>query len=251
MQFLHLSDLHFHTSGKDNTAANELLEFIGKKYPKHRLIVTGDIADDGMYAQFANARAALEPFRGRVYISPGNHDYGAAGNFYSREKAERFDEMLSDPLDQGGSFARENYPLVHYLKDKESRVVLIALDTNLETVMPFDFACGRVGKKQRKALRRAIESPSAVGAVKMVMMHHHPFIRSDPFMELKDARKLMRILYYRADVLLFGHRHKWESWRNLNGIGNVLASDNSPGKRYAREITVKGNVVKVEKVPIR
>ena len=69
-------------------------------------------------------------------------------------------------------------------------------------------------------------------------------------MELKDARKLMRIIYGRVDALLFGHKHVMGKWENRNGIRYVLASDNSPGKDWAHEITVeKGEVSQVE-IPI-
>ena len=251
MKFLHLSDLHFHSAARDNTEADALLKFVRERYPKHKLIVTGDIADDGMEAQFAHAAKALAPFMGNLYICPGNHDFGAAGLFYSEEKAERFDRMLSLPLGQGGTFANENLPLVHVLKERGTTVVLIALDTNLETIQPFDFSCGAVGKKQRHALEGVLEDPSTAEAVKMIFMHHHPFVLDDPFLRLTDAKKLMRLLYYRVDVLLFGHRHKWESWTDLNGISHLLACDNSPGKDNAREITVRGREVTVKDVPIR
>ena len=53
--------------------------------------------------------------------------------FYSKERAKRFDEMLSMRLDQGGTFTGDNTPVVHVLEEGNSRVMLIALDTNLET----------------------------------------------------------------------------------------------------------------------
>ena len=62
-------------------------------------------------------------------------------------------------------------------------------------------------------------------------------------MELKDARQVMRIMYNRVNVLLFGHKQVMGKWKNYNGIRYVLASDDSPGKEWAREITVeKGEV---------
>jgi 3',5'-cyclic AMP phosphodiesterase CpdA len=85
MKFIHLSDLHIHTHEGDNTAVNSTLDFVAEKYPYHQLIITGDIADDGKSEQFENVYAMLQPFKGRVFICPGNHDFGAAGNFYSRE----------------------------------------------------------------------------------------------------------------------------------------------------------------------
>ena len=48
-------------------------------------------------------------------------------------------------------------------------------------------------------------------------------------------------------MLLFGHKHVMGKWENCNGIRYVLASDDSPGKEWAREITVeKGEVSATE-----
>jgi 3',5'-cyclic AMP phosphodiesterase CpdA len=55
--------------------------FIKTQYPKHYLIVTGDISDDGHEQQFSNAFEALKASKGRIFLCPGNHDIGAAGNF--------------------------------------------------------------------------------------------------------------------------------------------------------------------------
>ncbi len=251
MKFIHVSDLHFHRRQKDNKKANATLKTIKAKYPEHRLIVTGDVVDDGDSAQFANAFKALKPFQEKgVFIAPGNHDFGAAGNFYSRERAIRFDEMLSTPLQQGGTFTGDNTPVVNVVEQGVDRVMLIALDTNLETVHPFDFACGEVGNEQLSALNSILSDPLTVEMTKVLFFHHHPFMHNNPFMELKDARELMRTVYCRVDALLFGHRHVSEQWRNLNNISYVLASDDSPGKDWAREISIVEKKVTVKDVSI-
>jgi len=95
MKFIHLSDLHIHTYDNDNQDAISLLRFVSEKYPDHRLIITGDIADDGKKEQFENAYKLLQPFKGKVLICPGNHDFGAVGSFYSYERAVHFDEILA------------------------------------------------------------------------------------------------------------------------------------------------------------
>jgi len=250
MKFVQVSDLHFHRSKDDNEAAEKVLNFIKDNYPDHYVIVTGDITDDGHERQYENAYKALSPFKGRIFVCPGNHDFGAAGNFYSRERAQRFDEFLSVPLEQGGTFKGDKTPVVNILEENGEKVILIALDTNLETEHPFDFACGKVGKTQRSALENIIANQTTLDMTKIVFCHHHPFMHNNPFMELKDARKLMRIIYGRVDALLFGHKHVMGKWENRNGIRYVLASDNSPGKDWAHEITVeKGEVSQVE-IPI-
>jgi len=249
MKFIHVSDLHYHRDHRDNADANDLLKSLHAKYPGHRLIVTGDITDDGHRIQYENAFEALEPFKGRVFIVPGNHDFGAVGNFYSRERAVLFDEMLMNPLGQGGTFTGDNTPVVSVLTDEQSSVMLVALDTNLETIDPFDFACGQVGCGQLSVLDTILRDPGSASKAKFVFFHHHPFMHGNPFLELRDGRELMRTLFMRADVVLFGHKHVAGKWENLNGIRFVLASDNSPGKDWVREITVEKESITVQEIP--
>lgn len=248
MKFIHLSDLHIHSSNDDNKGVSASLNFISKTYPEHRLIITGDITDDGAPKQYENAYQFLKPFLGRVFICPGNHDFGAAGNLYSEERALRFDESLSVPLDQGGTFKGDCTPVVTILKDGVSEIMLIALDSNLETLNPFDFACGEIGQSQLEALD-SIFATASRQSVKVVFFHHHPFMVNDPFMELKDAPALTRTIYGRTDLVLFGHKHEMKQWENRWGTNCVLASDNSPDKDFAKEITIDGETISV--VPIR
>jgi 3',5'-cyclic AMP phosphodiesterase CpdA len=251
MKFIHISDLHFHRDQNDNKEANQALETIKSRYPDHILIVTGDITDDGHELQYENAFKALEPFAGRIFIAPGNHDFGAAGNFYSRERALRFDEMLSKPFKQGGTFTGDATPVVNIVGEAGDRIMLIALDTNLETDQPFDFACGEVGSTQLAFLESLLNAPSSGEMQKLLFFHHHPFMHGNPFMELKDARELMRTVYHKIDVLLFGHKHVAGRWDNVNGIQYILASDNTPGKDYVREISIEDMKIDVNELSIK
>lgn len=249
IKFLHLSDLHFHRDPNDNAAAERMFRFVREKHQDHHLLVTGDITDDGHPEQYDNAFNALAPWKGRAFIAPGNHDYGAAGNFYGRERARRFDRLCDD-LKQGGHFAADNEPLVNIVKSGDTQVMLIALDTNLETDHPFDFACGQVGEKQLRALDVLLNGNAARSYVKILFFHHHPFVHNDPFMEIKDARELWRTVYGRVDVMAFGHKHVSDMKVGYGGMRYVLAADNAPGKAMAREITVKGGDVSVVEVSI-
>lgn len=251
MKFLHISDLHFHRDQNDNKGANKALNTIKNRYPDHMLIVTGDITDDGHELQYENALAALEPFNGRLFIAPGNHDYGAAGYLYGRERALRFDEMLAKPLKQGGTFRGDATPVVNVVGGTDERIMLIALDTNLETDDPFDFACGEVGEAQLLSLESLLNAPSSQGKKKILFFHHHPFMRNDPFMEMRDARKLMRAIYHKVDIVLFGHKHVSGKWKNVNGIQYILASDNTPGKNFAREISIDQGKIEVTEANIK
>src|SRR4030042_6486603 len=125
MKFIHISDLHFHRDPDLNTEALATLQYIKDHYPQHNLIVTGDITDDGHEEQFNQAFKALEPFQDRIFICPGNHDFGAAGNFYSQERAERFDQLLSIRLKQGGTFTGDQTPVVNLLREGGLKIMLI------------------------------------------------------------------------------------------------------------------------------
>jgi hypothetical protein len=93
-------------------------------------------------------------------------------------------------------------------------------------------------------------NPENVNLIKFLFFHHHPFMRDDPFMELKDAGKLWPIIYKRVDVLLFGHKHVSKQWNNKGGVKYILASDNSPGKDYVREVSVVGKEIRVNDVSV-
>jgi hypothetical protein len=88
------------------------------------------------------------------------------------------------------------------------------------------------------------------GMAKFLLLHHHPFIRNDPFMELKDAGKLWPVVYQRLHVMLFGRRHVSKMWNNKGGVRFILSADNAAGKAYAREIAVKQNDITVSDIPI-
>ena len=250
MKFIHLSDLHFHSATENNQDVITTLETIRERYPSHKLIISGDIVDDGHVAQYRHALTALKPFEGRIYICPGNHDYGISGNLYSRERAERFDTWLSTPLKQGGTFAGKNLPILHHLRDKGQQILLIALDTNLETSSLFDFACGRIGQKQLAVLNTLLSDPEIAHMMVIVFFHHHLFLHTDHVKKLLDARELARILYGRVHLVLFGHNHVSKMWPNTLGIPYILASDNSPGKQTAREIAIVRQTITVQDINI-
>ena len=251
MRFIHVSDLHYHRNAADNRDADSLLKYINSHYKDNILIATGDITDDGHPVQFEKAFEALEPFKGRVFICPGNHDFGAVGLFYHPEKARLFDERLSIPLEQGGTFAGANQPVINILGGGDERLMLIGLDTNLETDHPFDFACGEVGDGQLAALDAVLANPTTAPFKKILYFHHHPFMHNNPFMEMKDAEKLARVIFGKVDVALFGHRHVWGDWKNVHMVKHHLASDKSPGKDWVREIVYEGGELTVNPVPAK
>lgn len=250
MKFIHLSDLHIHTGRSSNIDVTATLNFISENYPYHALIVTGDITDDGSEDQYDNAYNLLNPFKGRIFLCPGNHDFGALGNMYSHERALRFDQYLANQLAQGGTFKGDSTPVVNVVREQDVEIMLIALDSNIETHHPFDFACGEIGEYQLKALNSILTSSQSSGVIKVLFFHHHPFMVNDPFMELKDAKELARVVYGKVDVILFGHKHEVGQWNNRWGTKHILAADNSPRKNFAKEINITSAGILINDLPI-
>jgi 3',5'-cyclic AMP phosphodiesterase CpdA len=244
MNFIHISDLHLKGNDKENEAALKLLDFIKKNYPDHNLIISGDITDDGGVNECEQALAALAPFKGHIFLCPGNHDFGREGNFFSQERAERFDRRLSNPLGTIGPFAGDNTPIVKLLKDDAAKVVLMALDTNLETTNVDDFACGKVGERQLTFLQKLLAYPQYAEHTKILFFHHHPFIHSQKTM-LKDADELLNIIKQKVDIVCFGHEHVSGIWRDRDGVKYFLAADKSPDSGRFREIKLTGQTITV------
>jgi hypothetical protein len=159
--------------------------------------------------------------------------------------------MLSIPLQQGGTFAEFNSPVVNRVKDASGAAMLIALDTNLETPFLFTLACGKVGDEQLALLGRILSDASSADYVKLLFFHHHPFEHHVPAMLLVDAHDLFNTIYERVDVFLFGHKHVSGQWSDVHGIKHILASDNSPEKDWAREISIEGKQIAVSDVSLK
>ena len=231
MDIIHISDLHIHRDQEKNKNTRSRLEKIMSMFQDDLLITTGDITDDGYLEQYQNI-SWLPGLK-----VPGNHDYGYAGNIYDRKKAERFDTTF------GTAFSGKNYPKVDFVDG----VKFIGLDSNLETDHPFDFACGEIGEPQIKHLKQKLSQK--IRPI-VLYLHHHPFMRNDPFMELRDARKFMRAIYGRVDVLLFGHRHVEQLWYGTCGIKLIHAAGRLADSDRVLRITIDGGHVSSQYVGI-
>ena len=244
IKILHLSDLHVHTSAKNNAETVKRLSYIRVHYPDHNRIITGDVTDDGKEVQYIRAMQQL--LSGTCYICPGNHDYGFAGNFYDKKRALRFDEYLPQARKYMGLLAK---PVIEVVKSDETTVVLVGLNSNLRTRNPFDFACGRIGIMQRWWLKRTLSQARRKypNCVRIVYLHHHPFDRG-PWTGLKDSRKLIKCLSMQCELVLFGHKHKAEIFEStapyMVAAGKLSECDD------VTEITINGRAVELNQVPV-
>jgi hypothetical protein len=208
IEIYHVSDLHI---GRDTKKAQLLLRRIKRKFEigEHEnryLLVTGDIVQHGWKKQYQTALRALLPFKDKVWIAPGNHDYGFLGFIYSKASAILFDNPLALDL----LFAHEYFPKFPYsklIKDNDgNQVLLIGLNSCLKDQPFWEIAQGEIGDEQRAELKEILNSPDHKDIPKIVFLHHIPHRRADGLgMSLKDYKQLMAIVKDKVDLLAFGH----------------------------------------------
>jgi 3',5'-cyclic AMP phosphodiesterase CpdA len=204
MYLYHISDLHVRSNMRNNEVVEKKLcrleEDMG---PEDILVVTGDITDDGKYTQYNVALDLLLPLRqkllpGRIVVVPGNHDYGAIGNFYSKRCAERFHQLCTQV---GGMTQSVCDPL-----EPGFGIEFLRLDTCLRTGSVVDFAQGRVGWWARQKLKLELARIRQKGWKSVVVMHHSPLC-NEWWMRLQDAKQFLGVVLGHADYVLCGHTH--------------------------------------------
>lgn len=206
----HVSDLHMSEHPEDNAEVRTLLQDIRRTFDRHtdHLLVTGDVVDDPEEAQMKQAVELLSPFRGRLLIVPGNHDYTYAGNFvYTDDHAERFEHHILEPLGVPHKFVAKK-PAVDVLDDGAGiRVLAIGLNSNRRTKSFLDWATGEIEQPQRDRLAGLLADPAYAAHWRLVYMHHRAENcgLSDPVMKLRDDRELLAVVKDRVHVLAFGH----------------------------------------------
>lgn len=228
IQIFHISDLHvgklLPLGRKDMIGALlDAVEAAMNNVPpevKPFLLVTGDIIDFRLFShkrEYDDATTLLERFAGRIFIVPGNHDYGHKGNAFRSAAADRFETFAQDlkvppPLEYSAGYTyRSKHPHVAVLDDGEgTKVLMVGLNSCKEMGWE-DFAKGKVGKEQRAELRQALESPDYADCWKVVYLHHRLYnVEMAPAMELEDEAAVKAILEPRVNVIAYGHQGKEE-----------------------------------------
>ena len=229
MKLVHLSDTHVGRS--DNLARFErVIDDLCANPPDRPerccVVHTGDLIDKANAANRQAARIALERLRAagfRVFLCPGNHDYGNAAGI-EKAAARDFRDYFADYI--FASPARE-FPVAHLLDDRHA---LLLLDSNEAELGWWSglFAEGHLGSAQLERLNALLEHPEIRARQIILGLHHHPFnyansvtpdvgdghlvhhlsvLLTRPFRRLLDAYSLCETIRGRVHVLLFGHRH--------------------------------------------
>nr|VFK52832.1 MAG: 3',5'-cyclic AMP phosphodiesterase CpdA [Candidatus Kentron sp. TC] len=226
---IHVSDMHIGKGPMHDGVVEKLLLHIGKTYPKDTLLfVTGDITSDSDEEQYQRAAEMLEPFRERILIAPGNHDYAVDKRsvLFSERAMERFETHMTRRFGMLGSYLGRNAPIMEDFH--EQKILALGVDSNRETKSPLDFNRGCVGEPQISLLREQLKNPyyDENGYLKVVYLHHRPIDFAGPvetIMGLDDKEEFLDDARG-ADLVLFGHRHQKEIIRNRHGIGVLVGA---------------------------
>ena len=216
IEILHVSDLHLGKNAYMNGLAKSLLKAACERYPfagkdNTYLLVTGDITDHGRKSEYEIAGQALSPFKDRVFVTPGNHDYGSwGGTDYTEEKAKYFDDPFASALGFKQPFFDKKV-FVRELQDESGNTLMMIGLNSCAKVGMEDWAQGEIGESQRNELADILAKYDAK-IPKILFLHHiankdaaFPFI-----MTLKDWKKLMAVVRDKVDVIAFGHQGKLE-----------------------------------------
>lgn len=189
-----LADLHLtaRPAEKNNrTASDELRRIQSVQRPGDYLAVCGDVTDDGWEGEYAEALRLLLPWKGRVFLAPGNHDMGTLGLFVQASARRRWARLVRD---LGG--LTEAIVGGHLVRVYDSCIL---------SPSPTDLARQRLGAVQRARIPGHVERAQRYGLRPLVLMHADPYC-DDPTLRLVDAEKALAAIVGKADCY-YGHTH--------------------------------------------
>jgi len=225
MKLIHLSDLHVGQSAnkdKFERIIGHLNTAPAFEDPNYAIMITGDLINDaGDKDAHHEVRAMIDTlsprFAKRVFLCPGNHDYG---NFWGGHPnfIANFRQVFEPYLQGSGHIDPAAYlpedmpyhspfPIVDIIGD----IALIGLDTTADELKDGYslWAEGRMGKRQCKALDKLLALPQLSGKRIVIYFHHHPYHAGNYLNRFKDADDFRDVIRNRVHVLLFGHNHAY------------------------------------------
>ena len=142
-----------------NGLAKSLLKAVSERYPfagkeNTYLLVTGDVTDHGRNGEYDLAGQALTPFKDRIFITPGNHDYGSwGGTDYNEEKAKHFDVPFASALGFKHPFFDKKV-FVRELQDESGHTLMMIGLNSCAKVGVEDWAQGEIGERSEERTGR-------------------------------------------------------------------------------------------------
>ncbi|MBU1086919.1 MAG: metallophosphoesterase [Candidatus Omnitrophica bacterium] len=220
-KIIHMSDLHIgYKNFKERFVdiIDSLLEVLPGNPGQYVVIITGDLVNNANKKDsYQEAQYGLDYLKKlgfkHVLVIPGNHDYGT-GNRGKKKFIKLFKVSF---------YGKEiDYPKVDIIDN----IAYIGLDSMAKELNWYNelWAQGQLGKKQLSELENILNQNKIKACSKRVIyLHHHPF-KWRPLHELKDSRKLHKVLKkimdknVSIDAVLFGHNHEGKPHNGKWGI---------------------------------
>ena len=261
IEIYHVSDLHFGQYDFQTRKAKALLkqmdeqEGISSSSNKY-LLVTGDITDAGADWEYDLAVECLSPFRGKILVIPGNHDYAhVRGSVYSESRARDFDDVLCEKLNVGSKYF-DKIPSLRLLPNAENPTVMLA-GLNSNSKQKLCDSLGFLSCGQIRTLQGYLDDSRYRNLLKIVYLHHIPCSATQSLMmDLIDWEELWGVIQSRADVVAFGHEDlagpKTDRPMNPYRISGakpwILDANNSVNEYASYRIRINDNNVAVEAI---
>lgn len=214
MLIAQLSDLHVRADGTplvrrfDTLAALDgAIDHVLALQPQPDVVLaTGDLADDGLPADYARLAAAFARLPMPVYVIPGNHDRH---------------EPFHTAFVQHGYLPKSASGYLCYAVD-DHPVRLVGVDT----VQPGDHH-GRLCSHRREWLAQTLAA--APDRPTLIFMHHPPFASGIPFMDamgLVNGADVAAIVarHPQVQLVVCGHVHRSVQTRWAGTIGVIAPS---------------------------
>lgn len=245
---IHLSDLHF---GEKSLSLGNVLSYSGlfsKRiigYLNHRLfrkkkfdpetkerviekllgmewdylVISGDLTILAMEEEFVEAREALEPIlqKGKVLLTPGNHDYYCVDATRPDLLAKYFGDCFPFDRKQEVNFLELNHRAILY-------------EVNMAVPRPAFLSHGKICGNPEKIAEHM--KNHAVDRTKLVVGHYPVFLPegvAESFHHALANRSRMQRFLIQNEVDLYLHGHMHQSWRFQPQKDNKLTCINSGG----------------------
>lgn len=237
IRLLVLADLHYNNHGRRwEKEGGEGSMFMGpmllksfeavlgqKAAEADHVIIAGDMTNNGLDHEYGPIENALNRFGdAELSIVPGNHDMSP--NVLSNLRRKKFQERF---LRHFGRFMRISsdgreaaeavrYP---YLKFAGGDIAIIGMDTTADVLtrfrhsfMWFSSSVGCVGYAQMMELKRIVSSGELADKWIVIVMHHDPFVRQNPWTKLGDLKSFRKLIDElnrdRKLIVICGHDHR-------------------------------------------
>ncbi|WP_409200862.1 metallophosphoesterase family protein [Methanobrevibacter sp. DSM 116169] len=185
---VHISDLHISNHEFNEDVFLKAVDEINNISPDF-IILTGDITNQGYYAEYKRAKELLSLFKSPLYAVPGNHDSRNLGY-------QTFEEYIGE----------RSWKLI-----KENKTVVVGVDSSSP-----DVDNGNIGRPQQVWMDEQLDNCLSNKSFTVVAMHHHVIPIPETGRErnvLSDAGDILKsLINHKVDLVICGHKHVHNVW---------------------------------------